>query len=79
MARVRRQSGGAQVQADVRIVPAGQATPWGAPGTHTLFVNLAEVPGRMAGDRLGHRPLTGWSSAAAGNAGRSGAASRGAS
>ena len=45
VARVRRQPGGAQVQADVRIVPAGQATPWGAPGTHTLFVNLAEVSG----------------------------------
>jgi hypothetical protein len=45
VARVRRRPGGAQVEADVRIVPAGQATPWGAPGAHTLFVNLAETPG----------------------------------
>jgi hypothetical protein len=45
VARVRRQPGGAQVEADVRIVPAGQTTPWGAPGAHTLFVNLAEAPG----------------------------------
>ncbi len=45
VARVRRASGGAQVQADVRIVPAGEATPWGEAGTHTLFVDLAEAPG----------------------------------
>jgi hypothetical protein len=40
VARVRREPGGAQVQADVRIVPRGETTPWGAPGTHTLFVRL---------------------------------------
>ena len=45
VARVRRASGGAQVQADVRIVPAGEATPWGEAGTHTLFIDLAEAPG----------------------------------
>ena len=45
VARVRRAPGGAQVQADVRIVPAGAATPWGEPGTHTLFVDLAVAPG----------------------------------
>jgi hypothetical protein len=40
VARVRREPGGAQVQVDVRIVPTGMTTPWGAPGTHTLFVKL---------------------------------------
>ena len=40
VARVRREPGGAQVQADVRIVPAGEATPWGESGMHTLFVKL---------------------------------------
>jgi hypothetical protein len=45
VARVRRASGGAQVEAEVRIVPAGEATPWGETGTHTLFVDLAEAPG----------------------------------
>jgi len=40
VARVRHEPGGAQVQADVRIVPAGEATPWGDPGTHTMFMKL---------------------------------------
>ena len=40
VARVRREPGGAQVPADVRIVPAGETTPWGDPGTHTLFMKL---------------------------------------
>jgi hypothetical protein len=44
--RVERQpGGGAQVEADVRIVPSGQVTPWGEAGEHTLFVDLAEAPG----------------------------------
>ncbi len=44
VARVRRALGGVRVQADVRIVPAREATPWGEAGTHTLFVSLAEAP-----------------------------------
>ena len=45
VARVRREPGGAQVQADVRVVPASAATPWGGTGTHTLFVKLTESAG----------------------------------
>lgn len=45
VASVRREAGGAQVQADVRIVPAGQTTPWGGSGTRTLFVDLTKAPG----------------------------------
>jgi hypothetical protein len=45
VARVRRESGGAQVQADVRIDPSDATTPWGEPGAHTLFVDLTEADG----------------------------------
>jgi len=41
--RVQRTPGGAQVEVDVRIVPATEATPWGEAGRHTLFVNLAKA------------------------------------
>jgi hypothetical protein len=44
--RVDRQPGSALVQVDVRVIPASAATPWGAPGRHTLFVKLLEqAPG----------------------------------
>jgi hypothetical protein len=38
--RVTRDADGAQVQVDVRVTPAGEVTPWGAAGRHTLFVQL---------------------------------------
>lgn len=44
--RVERQPGSALVQVDVRVVPLSDATPWGEPGRHTLFVKLLEqAPG----------------------------------
>lgn len=44
--RVDRQPGSVVVQADVRIIPEGDVTPWGEPGRHTLFVELIEqTPG----------------------------------
>jgi hypothetical protein len=45
VAGVRRAPRAARVEVDVRIVPAGEATPWGPAGPHTLFVDLAETPG----------------------------------
>ena len=42
---VRRDPGSALVQADVRVVPAGEVTPWGEPGAHTLFISLTKAPG----------------------------------
>jgi hypothetical protein len=45
VARVTRRPGGAQVQADVRIVPASATTPWGETGTHTLFIDLTKTAG----------------------------------
>jgi hypothetical protein len=52
--RVERQPGSALVQVDVRVVAASAATPWGAPGRHTLFVKLLE---RAPGEWL----VAGWS------------------
>ena len=40
--QVERQPGSALAQVDVRVVPTGDSTPWGAPGRHTLFVRLLE-------------------------------------
>jgi hypothetical protein len=42
VSRVTREAGGAQVQVDVHVTPADEATPWGAAGRHTLFMQLQE-------------------------------------